>query len=406
MLPGFPADPSAARSRADRAAAAAGRLAAGLAAALGVAAPLHWHIAGQPQAAPHTLGAAWALAGIAAWCSGAHRRSAALAFGWLGLAVGVWARPVRRRVADRHGRRLPRGDRRAGARPQRQRAAVGAARPRRGAAHRPRQHGARRHRHRRADRSRLGRPHRRLAAPRAGGLARRRRHRRHRVAGHAPRRARRSALVRRPRRLARRRDHDRAVVGPPLARSRLRRRLRIGGAVAPADRGPRHGPGPGRTARRGRRARPAGAGAIRRGAADQPPAARGARRSQHRARCPGAARGAAADGARDDGRGRRRGQRDRRVPGLQPRRARAARLRRRRRAGGDRVGRHGRRHRSAGVAGRRADARARAARREHRRPRHLPAPQRRPRSALGQRLRAAAVAAGGAATDRCWCCAT
>ena len=45
----------------------------------------------QPQSAPHTLGAAWALAGIAAWCSGAHRRSAALAFGWLGLAVGVWA---------------------------------------------------------------------------------------------------------------------------------------------------------------------------------------------------------------------------------------------------------------------------------------------------------------------------
>src|SRR5688572_30020471 len=90
MLPGFAADPSAARPRADRVAAAAGRLAAGLAAALGVAAPLHWHIAGQPQFAPHTLGAAWALSGIAAWCSGAHRRSAALAFAWLGLAVGVW----------------------------------------------------------------------------------------------------------------------------------------------------------------------------------------------------------------------------------------------------------------------------------------------------------------------------
>ena len=91
MLPGFPADPSAARPRADRAAAAGGRLAAGVAAALGLAAPLHWHLAGQSQAAPHALGAAWALAGIAAWCSGAHRRSAALAFGWLGLAAGAWA---------------------------------------------------------------------------------------------------------------------------------------------------------------------------------------------------------------------------------------------------------------------------------------------------------------------------
>jgi PAS domain S-box-containing protein len=91
MLPGFPADPSAARPRADRAAAAGGRLAAGFAAALGLAAPLHWHLAGQSQAAPHILGAAWALAGIAAWCSGAHRRSAGLAFGWLGLAAGAWA---------------------------------------------------------------------------------------------------------------------------------------------------------------------------------------------------------------------------------------------------------------------------------------------------------------------------
>jgi len=91
MLPGFAADPSAARPRADRVIAAAGRLAAGLAAALGIAAPLHVHVAGQPQSAPHVLGGAWALAGIAAWCSGASRRSAALGAAWLGLAAGLWA---------------------------------------------------------------------------------------------------------------------------------------------------------------------------------------------------------------------------------------------------------------------------------------------------------------------------
>ncbi len=91
MFPGFPADPSAARPRADRAVAAGGRLSAGLAAALGLLSPVHWHVVGQPLSAPHTLGAAWTLAGLAAWCSGAHRRSAALAFGWLGLAVGGWA---------------------------------------------------------------------------------------------------------------------------------------------------------------------------------------------------------------------------------------------------------------------------------------------------------------------------
>jgi len=90
MLPGFPADASATRSRADGRVAAAGRLAAGLAAALGVASPVHWHLAGLPQGAPHTLGAAWMLAGLAAWWSGAHRRSAALTFGWLALVVGVW----------------------------------------------------------------------------------------------------------------------------------------------------------------------------------------------------------------------------------------------------------------------------------------------------------------------------
>jgi PAS domain S-box-containing protein len=91
MMPRLPADSSVTRARADRAIAAAGRLAAGLAAAFGVASPLHWHLVGQPQVAPHTLGAAWALTGIAAWCSGAHRRSAGLIAGWLGLATGVWA---------------------------------------------------------------------------------------------------------------------------------------------------------------------------------------------------------------------------------------------------------------------------------------------------------------------------
>jgi PAS domain S-box-containing protein len=91
MMSGFPADPSAARSRADRAAAAAGRLAAGLAAALGILSPVHWHAAGQPHLAPYTLGAAWALAGLALWCSGAHRRAAAIGFGWLGLVTGIWA---------------------------------------------------------------------------------------------------------------------------------------------------------------------------------------------------------------------------------------------------------------------------------------------------------------------------
>ena len=91
MLPGFAADRPAARPRADRAVAGVGRLAAGLAAALGVAAPLHFHVAGQPQSAPHVLGGAWALAGIAAWCSGASRRSAALGAAWLGLVAGLWA---------------------------------------------------------------------------------------------------------------------------------------------------------------------------------------------------------------------------------------------------------------------------------------------------------------------------
>ncbi len=91
MLPGFSADSSATRLRTERAVAAAGRLAAGLAAAFGVLSPFHWHMAGQPELARHTLGAAWALAGIAAWCSGAHRRSAGLVVGWLSLATGLWA---------------------------------------------------------------------------------------------------------------------------------------------------------------------------------------------------------------------------------------------------------------------------------------------------------------------------
>ncbi len=91
MLPGFPAESSVPRFRIERVVAAGGRLAAGLAAALGVLSPLHWHAIGHPHLAPHTLGAAWALAGIALWCSGARRRSAGLLFGGLGVATGAWA---------------------------------------------------------------------------------------------------------------------------------------------------------------------------------------------------------------------------------------------------------------------------------------------------------------------------
>ena len=91
MLPRVPADPSAPRPRADRAIAAVGRLAAGLAATCGVLAPLHWYLAGHPERMARTLGTAWALAGIAAWCSGAHRRSAGLLIGSLALATGAWA---------------------------------------------------------------------------------------------------------------------------------------------------------------------------------------------------------------------------------------------------------------------------------------------------------------------------
>src|SRR5689334_13403971 len=90
MLPGYAAD-SAARSRADRAIAVVGRLAAGLTGALGVASPLHWHLVGQPASGPHLLGGAWVLTGIAAWCSGAHRRTPALTVGALALLSGLAA---------------------------------------------------------------------------------------------------------------------------------------------------------------------------------------------------------------------------------------------------------------------------------------------------------------------------
>jgi PAS domain S-box-containing protein len=89
MLPGLPTDPSAARSCAERPAAAAGRLAAGLTAAVGLLSLVD--VAGQPQVTAHLIGAAWACTGIALWCSGAHRRPASLGFGWLGLAAGIWA---------------------------------------------------------------------------------------------------------------------------------------------------------------------------------------------------------------------------------------------------------------------------------------------------------------------------
>jgi PAS domain S-box-containing protein len=91
MLPRSAADPSVPRPRAERAVAAVGRLAAGLAATFGVLSPLHWYLAGHPERLARTLGAAWALAGLAAWCSGAHRRSAGLTLGSLALATGAWA---------------------------------------------------------------------------------------------------------------------------------------------------------------------------------------------------------------------------------------------------------------------------------------------------------------------------
>jgi PAS domain S-box-containing protein len=90
MPPGYTAD-SAARPRAERAIAAVGRLAAGLTAALGLASPLHWHLAGRPDVGPHLLGGAWILAGVSAWCSGSHRRTPALAIGTLALLSGLAA---------------------------------------------------------------------------------------------------------------------------------------------------------------------------------------------------------------------------------------------------------------------------------------------------------------------------
>src|SRR6185503_10002135 len=89
------ADPSAHAPRLDRAIGAGGRLAAGLAAALGAASPLHWHLAGRPDLAPHALGASWMLVGVAAWASGARRRSLALGLSWLGILVGLSALAVR-----------------------------------------------------------------------------------------------------------------------------------------------------------------------------------------------------------------------------------------------------------------------------------------------------------------------
>lgn len=90
MLPAFTAD-STARRRNQHVVAAAGRLAAGLAAALGLLAPVDWHVAGSSPLAPHALGAAWCLAGLAAWCSSARRRTSAQLLGWVGLAVAAAA---------------------------------------------------------------------------------------------------------------------------------------------------------------------------------------------------------------------------------------------------------------------------------------------------------------------------
>jgi PAS domain S-box-containing protein len=90
MLPAsVAASPS--RARAERLVAATGRLAAGVAAALGILSPVHWHATGQPESAPHALGAAWCLAGLAAWCSGARRRTAAQLVAWTGVAAAAVA---------------------------------------------------------------------------------------------------------------------------------------------------------------------------------------------------------------------------------------------------------------------------------------------------------------------------
>jgi PAS domain S-box-containing protein len=90
-MPPFLDIPPLAPTRADRFVAAAGRLAAGLAGAFGAAAVLHAIALGGPLTGHRALGVAWALVGASLWCSGAHRRTAALLTGWSSMAAAAWA---------------------------------------------------------------------------------------------------------------------------------------------------------------------------------------------------------------------------------------------------------------------------------------------------------------------------
>ena len=90
-MPPFLDIPPLAPTRADRFVAAAGRLAAGLAGAFGAAAVLHAIALGGPIAGHRALGVAWALVGASLWCSGAHRRTAALLTGWSSMVAAAWA---------------------------------------------------------------------------------------------------------------------------------------------------------------------------------------------------------------------------------------------------------------------------------------------------------------------------
>jgi PAS domain S-box-containing protein len=91
MPSGFSADSPAVRPRLERAVAVVGRAVTGLAAAIGVGASIHARLIGQPSLAPPALGAAWGLIAISAWCSSAHRRSAAMVMAWFGLLTALWA---------------------------------------------------------------------------------------------------------------------------------------------------------------------------------------------------------------------------------------------------------------------------------------------------------------------------
>jgi PAS domain S-box-containing protein len=88
---GSSADTAVVRPRAERLAATAGRLCAGAAGALGGVALVSAYASGWPASA---AGAAWLLAGIAVWCSGAGRRPAAVLVGWVGLGTAAAAGAV------------------------------------------------------------------------------------------------------------------------------------------------------------------------------------------------------------------------------------------------------------------------------------------------------------------------